>query len=220
MSDLRSQYILFEMPSNLVLAKFKHPSYYMGIIVTAWGLVMLCSGFVRNLAGLAATRVLIGLFESGFFPGAIWLISQWYPPYKTQLRTSIFYFASAFSGAFSGILAAGISQMDGLGGLEGWRWIFVLEGLASVLLGISCFFLLPDTPSLSKWLKPEEQRFLNVIHHATRGSPIEKLAQNKSAKKPFNWSVLWQVLSDKHIYLQALVCAYYVALKTRSKEDG
>ena len=65
-------YILFELPSNLLLAKFKHPSYYMGTIVTCWGIVMTCSGFVKDLAGLAATRVLIGAFEAGFFPGAIW----------------------------------------------------------------------------------------------------------------------------------------------------
>ena len=72
---------------------------------------------------------------------------------------------------------------------------------------MACFFLLPDTPSLSgRWLKPEEQRFLNLIHHATRGSHIERLAEDKSTKNKFNWAVLWQVMSDKHLYLQALVC--------------
>lgn len=192
---------------------------YMTIIVTAWGIVMTFSGLVKNLAGLCVTRVLIGklfifkilltisgAFEAGFFPGAIWLISQWYPPQKMQLRTSIFYFSSAFSGAFSGILAAGIAQMNGLGGLEGWRWIFILEGIASVLLGVGCFFLLPDTPSLSgKWLKPEEIRFLNLTYQATRGGTIDAPKEGTQHKKNFKWKVLAQVLTDKHIYLQALV---------------
>jgi MFS family permease len=61
--------------------------------------------------------------RAGFFPGAIWIVSQWYPPHKTQSRMAMFYLSSALSGAFSGLLAAGIAQMDGLGGYEGWRWM-------------------------------------------------------------------------------------------------
>lgn len=84
---------------------------------------MTCSGLTASYAGLIVTRFLIGVFEAGFFPGAIWTVSQWYPPHKTQGRMAMFYCASAASGAFSGLLAAGLAQMDGLGGYEGWRWM-------------------------------------------------------------------------------------------------
>lgn len=76
------------------------------------------------------------------------IVSQWYPPHKTQTRMAMFYLSSALSGAFSGLLAAGIAQMRGVGGYEGWRWIFLLEGILSVVVGASCFFLLPDSPGI------------------------------------------------------------------------
>ena len=135
-------YVLCEVPSNLLLAKFSRPSYYMGTLVICWGLVMTFTGVVQSFGALVATRFLLGVFEydrpytvdkhaanvpnlfrAGFFPGAIWIVSQWYPPRKTQSRMAMFYLASALSGAFSGLLAAGIAQMDGLGGYEGWRWM-------------------------------------------------------------------------------------------------
>lgn len=118
-------YVLCEVPSQLLLSKFQKPSFYIGILVTCWGTVMTLSGVTSSFAGLLVTRFLIGVFESGFFPGAIWLVSQWYPPQRTQTRMAMFYLSSAASGAFSGLLAAGIAQMDGLGNYEGWRWMFV-----------------------------------------------------------------------------------------------
>jgi MFS family permease len=84
-------------------------------------------------------------------------------PKDLAARISYFYCASALSGAFSGLLAAAIAKMDGVGGYEGWRWIFLLERIFTVFLGISCFFFLVDSPSLSKrWLEPEEIRFLEL----------------------------------------------------------
>lgn len=204
-------YILCEVPSNMILAKFSRPSRYIGILVTCWGTIVTMGGLVQNLAGLSVVRFLIGVFEAGFFPGAIWLISQWYPPYKTQSRTALFYLSSAVSGAFSGLLAAGIAQLDGVAGLRGWRWIFILEGILSVAFGLASFFLLPDTPSLSgSWLSEPERRYLNLIHYATRGAGAGQAASqvtNPEAKKRFNWKTVRQVLTDHHLYLQALIFA-------------
>jgi len=119
-----------------------------------------------------------------------------YPPNKTGLRMSYFYFSSAASGAFSGLLAAGITKMDGLGGQSGWRWIFIMEGIISVVIGASCFLLLPDSPTLSsKWLKPDEQRFLNLIHQATRGSARDQLVEPGQKKRTVKWSTIKQVLT-------------------------
>lgn len=134
-------YTLAELPSNAILNLFSRPSVFMGIIVTAWSVVMTCHGFVRNFTGLCIVRLLLGLFEAGFFPGAILvspllsiqptcneliavqIISKWYLPGESQTRIAIFFTASAMAGAFSGLLAYGIVNMDGLGGYEGWRWV-------------------------------------------------------------------------------------------------
>jgi len=197
-------YVLCEVPSNLLLAKFNKASWYMGTLVVSWGIVMTLTGVVQNFGGLLATRFLLGVFEAGFFPGAIWIVSQWYPPQKTQSRMAMFYLSSALSGAFSGLLAAGIAQMRGVGGYEGWRWIFILEGILSVAVGIASFFLLPDSPGTASWLKPDEARFLELMHVSSRGA---KLSHEGEKDKKHHWKTLWQVLCDKQLYLQALVFA-------------
>ncbi|KAF2184069.1 MFS general substrate transporter [Zopfia rhizophila CBS 207.26] len=201
-------YVLCEVPSNMILAKFKRPSWYMGILIVCWGIVMTLMGVVQNFGGLCATRFFLGFFEAGFFPGAIYLVGQWYPPDRTQFRMALFYCASAASGAFSGLLAAAIAKMDGTGGYEGWRWIFLLEGLATVLMGVAVFWLLPDSPdhAAGRWLTHDEARFLKLYHILTRGAPKPKKT-NAEGKTKFQWSVLRSVLKDWQIYLQAVVFA-------------
>lgn len=136
------------------------------------------------------------LYRAGFFPGAIYLCSYWYMPKELALRISYFYCASALSGAFSGLLAAAIAKMDGTAGLEGWRWIFILEGLASVVLGIACFFLLIDTPALSKrWLSPEEIRYLELSMFIKQGG-------TSTGEGGFKWRDLKVVLLNWRIYVQ------------------
>ncbi|OBT73139.1 hypothetical protein VF21_08929 [Pseudogymnoascus sp. 05NY08] len=192
-------YILLEVPSNLVLVKFKRPSHYVGLLVICWGIVITCTGVVQNRTGLYITRFFLGVFEAGFFPGAMHIISQWYPPAKVQLRMSAMYASSALSGAFSGLLAYAIAKMNGVGGYEGWRWIFILEGIASVAAGVACCFLLPDTPSLSTiWLEPEESRYLQFNHAKTRGRGTTKSNKNQ-------FRILIQILTDWQLYLLALV---------------
>lgn len=106
-------YVLCEVPSNMLLEKFNRPSWYVGVLILCWGTVMTLMGTVKNFEGLCATRFFLGLTEAGFFPGAIFLVGQWYPPDRTQFRMALFYCASAASGAFSGLLAAAIVKMDG-----------------------------------------------------------------------------------------------------------
>ncbi|CAG7925649.1 unnamed protein product [Penicillium olsonii] len=194
-------YILLEMPSNTLLLKFKHPSYYLGTLITLWGIVMTLTGIVTNFGDLVACRVLLGVFESGFFPGAVFTISSWYLPNETQVRIALFYAASALAGAFSGLLAFAIVKLDGLGGLEGWRWIFILEGIASVVAGVATFFLLVDTPALSSWLTSEERRYLQLRQLAVQGNSTRV----KEAEKSRMWEIARSVITDWQLYLQALV---------------
>ncbi|KIX01892.1 uncharacterized protein Z518_07831 [Rhinocladiella mackenziei CBS 650.93] len=204
-------YVLFEVPSNILLKKFKRPSVYLGILIVSWGIVMTCTGLVQNFGGLMTTRVLLGIFEAGFFPGAIYLCSYWYMPKDLATRISYFYCASALSGAFSGLLAAAIAQMDGIAGLEGWRWIFLLEGLATVALGIACFFLLIDTPALStRWLSPEEIRYLELSMFIKQGG-------NFHEESGVKWRDLKMVLMNWRVYVQAyfLLCQSALSYGTK-----
>ncbi|KXH34199.1 major facilitator superfamily transporter [Colletotrichum nymphaeae SA-01] len=199
-------YVLFEVPSNIILKKVKRPSFYLGTLTLCWGIIMTCTGLVRNFGGLMVTRILLGVFEAGFFPGAIYLTSYWYMPKDLAVRISYFYCASALSGAFSGLLAAAIAEMDGVAGLEGWRWIFILEGLATVIMGVCCFFFLIDTPTLSKrWLEPEEIRYLELSIFIKSGGGGREEA---GAGGKVNWRDLKMNLTNWRIYVQAyfLVC--------------
>lgn len=118
-------------------------------------------------------------------------------PKDLATRISYFYCASALSGAFSGLLAAGIAEMDGVGGYEGWRWIFILEGIPTVLIGVACYFLLIDTPALStRWLEPDEIRYLEISMFIKQGGMFR-------AENGFRWKDLKMVLSNWRIYMQA-----------------
>ncbi|KAF0327783.1 major facilitator superfamily transporter [Colletotrichum asianum] len=193
-------FVLAEVPSNMVLHMFKRPSLYIGGIVTCWGIVMTCNGVVQNFGGLVAVRIFLGLFEySRFPPGAILIISKWYLPNETQTQIAILYTSAASGGAFSGLLAFAIAKMDGVGGYEGWRWIFILEGLATVLIGVMCFFFLVDSPVLSKWLDPEEIRFLELRQQARR-----VVRPNEFRDHHFDKHAFLSVLTDWKIYLLIL----------------
>lgn len=103
-------------------------------------------------------------------PAALYLCSVWYMPSEVSVRIGGFYFTGALSGAFAGLLAAAISQMDGIGGLEGWRWIFILEGIATVLIGCVSAVCLVDVPDAAiSWITPEEYRFLEVGYKIKQG---------------------------------------------------
>ncbi|KAK3633298.1 hypothetical protein LTR56_015866 [Elasticomyces elasticus] len=203
-------YILLEVPSNVLLKRFKRPSTYLGMLVISWGIVMTGTGFVKNFNGLVACRLILAACEAGFFPGAVYLITKWYAQKQVQTRLALFYCASALSGAFSGLLAFCIAKMDGLGGVSGWAWIFILEGIATVFIGIMCFVVMPDTPALShKWLDEEELRYLEIQTVIKEGGRNTQEAQHK-----FKWSYLTDLLTDYKVFFQAFilftasVCAY------------
>ncbi|KAJ4413504.1 hypothetical protein N0V82_008491 [Gnomoniopsis sp. IMI 355080] len=194
-------YILLEIPSNFLLKRVNRPSIYIGIVTISWGTVMTLHGFVKNFAGLVTLRLLLGALEAGFFPAAMYLCSFWYMPRDFSSRMACFYWASAVSAAFSGLLAAGITQMDGLGGYQGWRWIFILEGIATVCIGTLCFGLLIDSPKLStKWLTPKEIRFLEIQLIVKEGGHVEGGGEGK-----IKWKDLRPVLTNWQLYLQGFI---------------
>jgi MFS family permease len=113
-------YILFEIPSNIILKKLK-PRVWLSICMFGFGLVTMLQGFVQSYSGLLATRFFLGVFESGMFPGSFYLIGMWYRRHEAQKRYSFFFSSTTLAGAFGGLLASAIGKMDGVRGYKGWR---------------------------------------------------------------------------------------------------
>ncbi|KAL8648792.1 MAG: hypothetical protein Q9226_005847 [Calogaya cf. arnoldii] len=152
-------YILFEIPSNFLLRYFK-PHVWLSGCILAFGVVMLCQGFVHNYAGLLATRFFLGLAEAGVFPGSFYLISFWYKREEAQQRFTVYWCSVLTASMFGGLLASAIANMDGRRGLSSWRWIFILEGLATIVVGLVAFFLVSDFPIDAKWLTEDEREWV------------------------------------------------------------
>ncbi|CAG9982302.1 unnamed protein product [Clonostachys byssicola] len=149
-------YISMMVPSNMLLSIIK-PRIYLPTVVMIWGVVSGATGFTQNFGGLAALRFLVGVTEAPYFPGCIFLLSSWYTKRELPSRIAVFYLGYTLASAFGGLMAAGIlSGMDGLGGYAAWRWIFILEGALTVVIGIPAFFLLPNYPNNTRWLSAEE----------------------------------------------------------------
>ncbi|KAG9091240.1 hypothetical protein FRC07_011887, partial [Ceratobasidium sp. 392] len=136
-------YCAFEIPSNLAMKRIGASRWFPGQMV-AWGLVTALMCVVNTYPGIVISRVFLGVTEAGLFPGINFYISLWYPRGSLAQRIAIFYASTTSSGAFSGILAYGIVKMNGIGGLKGWQWIFLLEGLVTIVVGLGSFFLMHD----------------------------------------------------------------------------
>lgn len=154
-------YVLFEVPSNVVMKAWR-PSRWIPLIMIAWGAVMIGMGFVQNFAGLLAARIILGVTEAGLFPGIAFFLTQWYRRFEISFRVALFFSAATIAGAFGGLLARLINLMDGAGGYEGWRWIFILEGVATVVIAIASFWMMHDYPDTARFLTIPERKALQA----------------------------------------------------------
>ncbi|PSN62452.1 MFS general substrate transporter [Corynespora cassiicola Philippines] len=195
-------YILFEVPSNLVLKKLA-PSTWLSAIMILWGISTVGMGLVNTFGGLVAMRVLLGLFEAGLFPGCVYLISMYYKRYELQWRLTLFFSASIIAGGFSGLLAFAIAKMAGVGGYNGWRWIFILEGLLTFLIGLVAKWWVPDWPETASFLNEEERALLISRLSSDSGDAVMNRLDKRAAKRIF---------SDPKIYLGTL--AYFGIVNT------
>ncbi|KAK7056857.1 hypothetical protein VNI00_002574 [Paramarasmius palmivorus] len=150
-------YICAELPANLLLRKIG-PRIVMPVLLTIWGTIVTLQGLVSSYAGLVVIRALLGLVEGPMFPGIVLYLSGFYTRRELSMRIAIFFSSASLSGAFSGLLAAGIENMEGIGGRPGWAWIFILEGLFSVIIGVIGFFVTPSTPRDVKYFVTEEDK--------------------------------------------------------------
>ncbi|KAF4950176.1 hypothetical protein FSARC_13282 [Fusarium sarcochroum] len=144
---------------------------------------------------------LLGFFEAGIFPGCSFILTYWYSPAEIHSRMTIFYCGASAAGAFSGLLAYGIGHLDYTWGYRGWRFIYCIEGLFSLLLAIVGFWVLNDTPAkVTKWLTPEEKKFLILRNRYAAGGET-----GIAEKEEFSWKAAKDAFTSFHIYAVALM---------------
>ncbi|KAF2868256.1 MFS transporter-like protein [Massariosphaeria phaeospora] len=148
-------YILVDVPSNLLLKKFR-AGVYLPALITLWGLVCCFMGFTKSYAGLIVCRLLLGMFEGGILGGVIIYLAMFYRRHQMLYRSGLFYCAAPLSGAFGGLLASALGKIE-YRGYNKWPWIFFIEGAITVVFGIICFFFMPDTPAAARFLTAEEK---------------------------------------------------------------
>ncbi|APG14866.1 MFS transporter [Bradyrhizobium ottawaense] len=152
-------YCVLEVPSNMIMYRFGARRWFARIMIT-WGLAAASTAFVVGPYSFYLVRLLLGAFESGFFPGVIWYLSIWFPVRSRTRALAWFMAATPLSSLIGNPLSACLLELDGLGGLAGWQWMFLLEGLPACLLGLLCFVLLADKPAEASWLTPGEREAL------------------------------------------------------------
>ena len=165
-------YVLFEVPSNLILAHVGARRWIARIMVS-WGLVAAAMCLVQSAAQLYGMRLLLGAAEAGFTPGIIYYLSCWYPRSDRARAMSFFYIGATLASMIGVPLSGLLLGMDGVMGIAGWRWLFLLEGLPAVALGVVVLSYLPDTPAKAPWLSEAQKEWLTrVMRRETESSPV------------------------------------------------
>lgn len=153
-------YFLFEVPANIVLQRVG-ARLWLGALMVLWGVVSCCTILARGAASFYAIRLLLGIVESGFFPGVILYLTFWYTRKHRARMVALFMSAIPLSGVIAGPISGRIlAKMSGVGGLRAWQWLFLLEGIPSAIAGLVTMLYLVDGPAKAKWLSEEERDHL------------------------------------------------------------
>lgn len=152
-------YLLMQIPSNLFLNKIGKPAWYLPTVMILWGVISAATAGAETYGGLIAIRFFLGFVEAAYFPGCLFFLSSWYTRKELGFRTAVLYSGSLLSGAFSGLISAGITGgMDGLHGMRAWRWLFIIEGTITIGIAFVAYFVLPNFPRTTTWLTEEERQ--------------------------------------------------------------
>jgi MFS family permease len=154
-------YTLFEIPSNIMLARIG-ARLWIARIMMSWGVVSAAMMFVRTAPAFYALRFLLGAAEAGFFPGIIFYLTLWFPRRERARTVAAFMTAVFFAGVVGGPLSGALLSMHGAGGLAGWQWLFLLEGLPAIVLGVVVLRVLDERPAAAAWLTAEERAVIGA----------------------------------------------------------
>ncbi len=188
-------YFLLEVPSNLAMAHFGARRWLARIMIS-WGLVCVLTAFVTGPWSFYGVRALLGAAEAGFFPGVLLYLTYWFPAEYRGRVVSMFYIGVPLAGFVGSPISAGLLGFDGRLGLRGWQWLFILEAVPAVLLGLITLRVLPDRPQDAGWLAPKQRTWLT-----------ERLAAEAQQTRPVHTRHVWAVLLHPQVLLLALVYA-------------
>jgi MFS family permease len=197
-------YLLFEVPSNLLMEKIGARLTFLRIMVL-WGLASAATAFVTAPWQFYGIRLLLGIFEAGFFPGIILYLTYWYPGQRRGRVTGLFLFGMPITGVLGGPLSGTImSGMEGVGGMHGWQWLFLVEGLPTVVMGILLYRVLPDSAARAPWLDNAEKALVQSVTDADHRGDAKAARHGRLAA----------ALADPKTYVLAFVyfccaCAVY-----------
>lgn len=181
-------YFFFEMPSNVILARVGARVWIFRIMVT-WGVVSMAMALAQGERSMYVLRFLLGVAEAGFFPGIVYYLTRWFPAATRGRFMAMFLAAIALANIVGAPVSSLLLGLDGLYGLRGWQWLFIIEGIPAILLAFAVLAYLPDSPEQARWLRADEARVI-----ATR------LAQDP----PGDHERLWPMLRDARVWLLAL----------------
>jgi len=181
-------YFLFEVPSNLALERFG-ARRWIARIMFSWGVISAAQAWVGGSTSFNIVRFLLGIAEAGFFPGVIFYITLWFPAAYRARIVGWFMFAIPISTVIGSPISGYILNMEGLGGMHGWQWLFILEAVPAVILTLFVLLYLPDGPKDATWLTPEERRWLQGTLDAERRNR-ESYHQISWKQSLFNWKVI------------------------------
>jgi ACS family tartrate transporter-like MFS transporter len=188
-------YFLLEVPSNLMLHKLGARVWIARIMIT-WSIFSAANAFVTTPLSFYIVRFLLGMAEAGFFPGIILYLSYWFPARKRAGMIGLFMAAAPMSLALGSPVSAWLMQLHGLWGLKGWQWMFLLEALPALVLGVVVLFVLSDRPEQARWLPDDERAWL-----------VETMRREEAEAAPHAHSSVWKGLSDWRVLL--LCFAYF-----------
>jgi MFS family permease len=189
-------YILFEVPSNLLMRRFGARIWIARIMIT-WGLVSAATMFASDVWTFYALRTLLGIAEAGFFPGIILYLSDWFPDRQRAKTTAFFMLAIGLSNVLGNPVSGWImDQFDGVSGLHGWQWLFLLEGLPTSLVGFAVLFYLQDSPSDARWLSDDQRRWL-----------VNHLAAEDRTRRQQHGPDRWQAMLQPRVWW--LIAIYF-----------
>jgi MFS family permease len=219
-----------QVPSNMLINKIPRPSLYIALVMLLWGMISTLSGNTTNFAGMVAIRFCIGFVEAAFLPGALLILSKWYTRRELTLRNAILFCGNLISNAFSSLVGAAVlSNMEGVLGHEAWRWLYWIEGAATMVIAISAIFILPDLPHNSRGFTEEERavavlRMTEDVGEGTFLIPFLALRwlrqywetmliiytadEDSSEQSP--WAGLVMAVKDLKIYVMMLTFTAYV----------
>lgn len=197
-------YVIFEIPASYLLIKIG-PKLFLSSIMLLWGIVSCCYSAVQNIGQVVALRCLMGLFEAGFAPGILLILSSWYKKAEQSKRFAAYISAAILSGAFGGIIAGLITEyLDGAKGIAGWRWLFIIEGSGTIFIAIIAFFTLLPLPQHMKPDKRFNQREIQIaLERLRKDNVINDDGDNISA-----WQAIWLNCTSLRVLL--LIIGYMV----------